>query len=444
MTTNVSSLNGDNVTLNSTNTAVHLDYNSDALVSTNGGIVDIQVALLIGADPDYDRLGVDPASGITLSNGISTGSVVTIGDVIGVVELGGTGTHNFHVKFDDDHPATAAAAQQFIRALTFTNTGTALGENFSRSILIGVYDDVGGGSTNFVSISKGTGTGGGGGGVNSAPVIGVSLPSEISEQASPFSWTTITDADDDNLSVTVTVSDPAQGSFLASSLGGGSYDPVSGTYSISGTPAQVQAGVQGLVFIPKSVPESAKASVTSVAFKITASDGKLSTFAVYAADVWTNKADVLKGTSRSEKLYGYSGKDTLSGNGGNDKLFGGSGNDTLSGGSGKDVFVFDTTPNKSTNKDKIVDFNVRDDSIWLDNAIFTKLGKSGTEAKPAQLKSSYFTIGSKAKDKNDYIIYDDKKGVLYYDADGSGKGKAVEFASVSKNLAMTYKDFFVI
>ena len=50
----------------------------------------------------------------------------------------------------------------------------------------------------------------------------------------------------------------------------------------------------------------------------------------------------------------------------------------------------------------------------------------------------------KAKDKNDYVIYNNKKGVLSYDADGSGKGKAVEIATLSKNLKMTYKDFFVI
>ena len=46
--------------------------------------------------------------------------------------------------------------------------------------------------------------------------------------------------------------------------------------------------------------------------------------------------------------------------------------------------------------------------------------------------------------KNDYIVYDSKKGVLYYDADGSGKGGAVEITTLSKNLKMTNKDFFII
>jgi Ca2+-binding RTX toxin-like protein len=114
------------------------------------------------------------------------------------------------------------------------------------------------------------------------------------------------------------------------------------------------------------------------------------------------------------------------------------------GGEAKDWFVFNTKPHKSTNRDRIADYSVKDDSMCLDNKVFTRLGKSGSEKKPASLKKDFFTIGSKAKDKNDYIIYDNKKGVLYYDADGSGKGKAVEIATLSKKLAMTYKDFFII
>ncbi|WP_262032006.1 hypothetical protein [Microvirga sp. Mcv34] len=115
----------------------------------------------------------------------------------------------------------------------------------------------------------------------------------------------------------------------------------------------------------------------------------------------------------------------------------------LTGGKGKDAFIFNTKASKA-NADKITDFNVKDDSIYLDIAVFTKLGKKGLEKSPAKLNQDFFTIGSKAKDKNDYIVYDNKKGVLYYDADGSGNGKAVEIATLSKNLKMTAADFFVI
>jgi Ca2+-binding RTX toxin-like protein len=156
------------------------------------------------------------------------------------------------------------------------------------------------------------------------------------------------------------------------------------------------------------------------------------------------KAISLNGTSFNDQYIGTRFNDRLKGAAGDDRLEGAGGKDTLTGNAGKDVFVFDTTLNKRTNLDKIVDFKVRDDSIWLDNAIFTKLGTSGSDASPSQLKKGFFTIGDKAKDRNDYVVYDKAKGVLYYDADGSGAGKQVEIATLSKNLSMTNKDFFVI
>lgn len=60
------------------------------------------------------------------------------------------------------------------------------------------------------------------------------------------------------------------------------------------------------------------------------------------------------------------------------------------------------------------------------------------------MNKKFFTVGDKAKDKDDYIIYNKKKGNLLYDADGSGKGSAIQFATIKKNLKMTENDFFVI
>ncbi len=148
-----------------------------------------------------------------------------------------------------------------------------------------------------------------------------------------------------------------------------------------------------------------------------------------------------------ESVTGSVGSDVFVGGAGRDRLNGGSGNDVLSGGTGQDIFVFDTklgtsSTDRKVNFDTITDFNVRDDGFHLDNAIFRKLG---SEARPKQLSKSFFTIGDKAKDKNDYIVYNLKTGVLSYDADGSGKGKAVEFAQIAKNLrSISEKDFFVI
>ncbi|MFC4172118.1 calcium-binding protein [Microvirga sp. GCM10011540] len=154
--------------------------------------------------------------------------------------------------------------------------------------------------------------------------------------------------------------------------------------------------------------------------------------------------DALFGGDDNDILIGGVGNDRLDGGAGNDKLYGKEGKDFLVGGSGRDIFVFDTRPNKRTNLDKVDDFNVRDDSIYLENKYFKKLGKKGSESKPAKLKRDFFKVGTKALDKNDHLVYNKKKGILYYDADGSGRSKAVEIAKLDKNLKMSYKDFFVI
>jgi Ca2+-binding RTX toxin-like protein len=154
--------------------------------------------------------------------------------------------------------------------------------------------------------------------------------------------------------------------------------------------------------------------------------------------------DTLRSGSLGHTLKGGAGNDRLFGSTAADKLYGGTGKDTMTGGKGKDAFVFDTKPNKKTNLDKIVDYNVKDDSVYLDNAIFKKLGGKGSEFAPAKLSKAFFKIGDSAKDRNDYVVYDNKKGVLYYDADGSGGGKAVEIATLKKNLKMTSLDVFVI
>ena len=100
--------------------------------------------------------------------------------------------------------------------------------------------------------------------------------------------------------------------------------------------------------------------------------------------------------------------------------------------------MFDTKLNKISNVDTITDFRRVDDTIRLENAIFKKLTKTGP------LNKNYLAFGAKAKDKNDYLVYDKAKGALYYDADGSGKGAAVKFAQLVKNTALDYKDFIII
>ncbi|SCY15904.1 calcium-binding protein [Microvirga guangxiensis] len=140
--------------------------------------------------------------------------------------------------------------------------------------------------------------------------------------------------------------------------------------------------------------------------------------------------------SGDDLLYGGNGADTLYGGDGSDVLYGGNGNDMLNGGSGRDTFVFDMRPNARTNIDNITDFSPADDTIHLARSAFNKISK-GTLAKKA------FVVGNKVKDRDDRIIYDKKSGALFYDPDGTGKAKAVQFAMIQKNLALTHKDFFI-
>jgi Ca2+-binding RTX toxin-like protein len=149
------------------------------------------------------------------------------------------------------------------------------------------------------------------------------------------------------------------------------------------------------------------------------------------------------GNSLANTISGNAKNNVLSGLEGNDFLYGGLGNDQLNGGSGQDIFVFDTKLNKSTNVEKILDFNSKDDSIYLDNKIFTKLG-SGTVSKPKKFTSDMFVENAKAKDKENRIVYDKKTGTLYYDADGTGKAAQVKIATISNKEKLFYHDFFVI
>lgn len=131
---------------------------------------------------------------------------------------------------------------------------------------------------------------------------------------------------------------------------------------------------------------------------------------------------------------------TLLGNSAANILNGGLGNDTLTGGAGIDTFVFDSVLNATTNKDIITDFNVTDDTIRLDQTIFAKLTTLGT------LSANFFRSSATgvAADSNDYILYNTATGALLYDADGSGTGAGIQFATLTNKPSLTVADFSVV
>jgi len=132
-------------------------------------------------------------------------------------------------------------------------------------------------------------------------------------------------------------------------------------------------------------------------------------------------------------LNGLGAADTLGGGGGNDNLDGGTGNDSLSGGSGDDNFVFTTA--LSSNIDVLSDFNDANDTVLLDDAIFTEIGVG-------VLAANQFFVGTAAHQLSDRIIYDQANGILLYDADGDLSGAAIQFATTAGS-SMSNVDFVV-
>jgi Ca2+-binding RTX toxin-like protein len=149
-------------------------------------------------------------------------------------------------------------------------------------------------------------------------------------------------------------------------------------------------------------------------------------------------ANTITGNSAANVLKGVGGDDTLKGAGGNDTLYGGTGKDTLYGDAGADTYVFDTPLNAATNVDKIMGFSAADDTIALDDDIFTAVGAVGT------LGAAAFFSGTAAHDASDRIIYNSSTGNIYYDPDGDGAAAQVLFAHVAAGTALTNADFVIV
>lgn len=143
---------------------------------------------------------------------------------------------------------------------------------------------------------------------------------------------------------------------------------------------------------------------------------------MFAADT---KGTTMLGRDGDDWLWGGPGKDTLKGGAGNDFLVGGAGNDILVGGKGRDIFGFA----ELGSVDKIKDFEVKKDQIALEPSAFGDLPLG-------QLAKTHFTVGSKAKGGNPQVIYNDKTGKLFYDADGAGGTGKVAFAQLDSGLKL--------
>ncbi|WP_198411820.1 cadherin domain-containing protein [Microvirga flavescens] len=371
---------------------VHLDRGQDALISDDGAF--FRGLRVILADKQADEsFGIDTSGGVKLSRGLEYGSDVLVdGMSIGVIVSSSSSSDDFEIQFSDGL-ATSDKVQQVVRALTYTKSGDSV--TGTRNVSIQLQDD--GWRTTSVEIVVD-------GSPNNAPTaLGLS-PTVVKEAVK--NGTVIGH---------ITASDP-DGDPLSYSIVGGS-----DIFAIKGRELVVAEGCK-LDF------EQVKSHQITIRVQDPGGAYIENTFTITVQNV------------DKEVVTGSSGDDVIVGGRGNDKLYGKLGKDTLTGGKGKDIFVFDTKVDKTkANVDLIRDFSVKDDTIHLSKKIFSKIGGKGV------LSESAFWIGSKAHDRDDRIIYNPKTGKLLYDADGSGKGAAIEFATLSKNLkTMSHLDFIVI
>jgi serralysin len=142
-------------------------------------------------------------------------------------------------------------------------------------------------------------------------------------------------------------------------------------------------------------------------------------------------SNTIQGNSRANVLKGGGGADTLNGSGGNDKLY---------GGKGRDAFVFDTKL-RASSVDTIVKFSAKDDTIWLDRDIFTRLHDAGSTI---GARAFYASTSGKAHDKNDRILYETDTGKLFYDDNGNRSGHSVQIAQLDDGLHLTQADFLIV
>ena len=154
--------------------------------------------------------------------------------------------------------------------------------------------------------------------------------------------------------------------------------------------------------------------------------------------------DGIVGTFNDENLKGTSKKDFINGRAGKDTINGGVDNDTLIGGENGDTFVFDSTLG-SKNVDAIYDFTPRSvdiydpDKIALKNSIFKAIGGNLTD-------DELYIVSSNPQDQNDFLIYDQITGKLYYDADANGNNPWIQFALIGTipHPIITAADFTII
>ena len=137
-------------------------------------------------------------------------------------------------------------------------------------------------------------------------------------------------------------------------------------------------------------------------------------------------------------LFGGDGDDEVHGGGGDDDIHGGNGDDMLWGDGGADQFFFDTALNAGRAT------STRSPTSAAAMATRSSSRRRSSTRSAAASSKNEFVLGGKAKDGNDHLLFNQKKGYVAYDEDGKGGTGKVVFATVEKGMSLAHTDFDMV
>ena len=153
--------------------------------------------------------------------------------------------------------------------------------------------------------------------------------------------------------------------------------------------------------------------------------------------------DILLASDNST-LYGKSGNDLLYG-ANKAHLYGGDGDDTLAaqgeenqlwGNAGRDSFLFSSLEDGVS---RIGDFTPGEDTLQLDCSIFQSLASG-----PLSAENFISNASGLSESEQHFLIYNTTTGALLYDADGSGSGAAIHFATLNNKPNLKAGDLLAL
>lgn len=412
-------LDGDHV-ISTIGTPIAIDAGSDAHIIDDGTLKHLSVS--VASADAQDLLNIATSASVSLSRGMASGSDITITDedgahIIGTLENVTAGS--FDVALDEIAPALV---DRLIHAITFTHLGGDAA--WQKSITLGISDGVNPSVAATVTAS----------GTPSDPGPVIPDPAKLAPVGLALTGATVAEfSPQGSLVGILSAIDPDAPAFLPSSLSYRLLDDAGGRFAIQNN--QLKVAKSTLLDFEQATAHTVRVEVKDVQGLTQIRD-----FTIQVSNI---EKERVFGTSDNEIIKGGRGNDNIFGGAGNDTLYGGRGKDVLRGDAGKDVFVFDTPPNPKTNIDHILSYSTRDDTIWLDDAVFRKIGH-GTASHPAKLAAKAFYMGAQAHDADDRILYNPETGQLSYDQDGDGVKMAAGIAKLSAHLQMTASEFRII